>query len=72
MSKNKDFEDDDQFLSDDEVGDDAIEIFESKRAHGQHRTDIRRLIEQREEAKLLREELGLFYDHDRESGTRIR
>ena len=51
-------------LSDKELATEPHSISELKRAQAQQQTNLRRLIEQRLEMKLLTEELGIYSDLD--------
>lgn len=63
MPRTESFEDDD-FDSDD-IGDIEETILERKKSLAKRRVDIRRLIEEREELKLLKEEIGLYAEYDK-------
>jgi len=69
MSDEDDFEDDDPYT--DDIAEIELKILNRKKLLAQKRVDIRRLIEEREELKLLKEEIGLYSDDERgfESST---
>ncbi|MBL6747302.1 MAG: hypothetical protein ISP88_15475 [Pseudomonadales bacterium] len=63
MSDVDDFEDDDSYT--DDIAEIELNILNRKKLLAKKRVDIRRLIEEREELKLLKEEIGLYADDGR-------
>jgi len=60
MSRSKKFDDDEEIFTDDEDCESILPIVEIKRVQAKRRTNLRWKIEQRQEMKLLKEELGLY------------
>ena len=65
MTRESKFDDDDDDgdelgLFDDELVDAALEAFELRRENARDKVDLRRLVEQKLELKILQDELGLY------------
>lgn len=59
MARESNFDDEADFL-DDELANTALEAFERRRKNARGRIDFRRLVEQKLELKILRDELDLY------------